>query len=256
MENKNRAVGPQASAPDGDDGNDCLTVRTACKTAREAVQKMPQGTNGLTLAPGIYDETIDVSHGRQVWIHGPMGADGSCPDMNAVMVRQFLVQDNATSWVQCLSTGQVACRQLSIADVVDVRFSGMEQVLVASETCRINTVRTLVLDSAFVIFAAAENYSTIHVGGDIVVARAGLTSVAYFVGAIDATVDLSSANFSGHPLQAGKRFYLDHSVLVLPPGGIRKIPGAVPGEFVNLSICRGGGIHGGGDAACKERANE
>ena len=42
MENKNRAVGPQASAPDGDDGNDCLTVRTACKTAREAVQKMPQ----------------------------------------------------------------------------------------------------------------------------------------------------------------------------------------------------------------------
>jgi len=257
LENKNRAVGPQASAPDGDDGNDCLTVRTACKTAREAVQKMPQGTNGLTLAPGIYDETIDVSHGRQVWIHGPMGADGSCPDMNAVMVRQFLVQDNATSWVQCLSTGQVACRQLSIADVVDVRFFGMGRTaLAAGETCRINTARTLVLDKAFVIFAGANNYSTVFLGGDIEVAREGLTSVAYFVSAFDSTVDLTQAKFSGHPLQAGKRFYLDHGVLVLPPGGVQSIPGAEPGEFVNHSICRGGGIHGGGDAACKERANE
>jgi hypothetical protein len=34
---------------------------------------------------------------------------------------------------------------------------------------------------AFVGFAGAGNYSTIHVGGDIVVARAGLTSVAHFV---------------------------------------------------------------------------
>jgi len=40
-------------------------------------------------------------------------------------------------------------------------------------------------------------------------------------------------------------------VLVLPPGGVQSIPGAEPGEFVNLSICRGGGIHDGGDAACK-----
>src|SRR5262249_36227627 len=123
--------------------------------------------------------------------------------------------------------------------------------LVASETCRINTERTLVLDSAFVVFAGAENYSTIHLAGDIIVAREGLTSAAHFVAAIDATVDLSKAKFSGHPLQAGKRFYLDHGVLVLPPGGIQSIPGAVPGEFVNLSICRGG-VLGGGDAACRE----
>jgi len=244
------------AAPDGDDGNDCLTARTACKTARAVVQKMPLGGNVLHLAPGVYDETIDVSHGRQVFISGPMGAEGSCPDRNAVTVRQFLVQDNATIWVWCLSTGQVACRQWSIADAVDVRFFGMELALVASETCRINTERRLVLDSAFVIFASAQNYSTIRVGGDIVVARAGVTSVAYFVGAIDGTIDLSNAKFSGHPLQAGKRFYLDHSVLVLPPGGVQSIPGAVPGEFVNFSICRGGGIHGGGDAACKERASE
>ena len=114
----------------------------------------------------------------------------------------FLVQDNATIWVRCLSTGQVACRQWSIADVLYVRFFGMEHTpLIAKETCRIN-------------------------------------------------------NFSGHPLQAGKRFYLGHGVLVLPRGGIQSIPGAEPGEFVNLSICRGGGIHGDGPAACNERANE
>ena len=70
-----------------------------------------------------------------------------------------------------VSTGQVACRQWSIADVVDVRFFGIERTaLIATETCRINTARTLMLDSAFVIFATAQNYSTIHVVGDIVVA--------------------------------------------------------------------------------------
>jgi hypothetical protein len=245
------------AAPGGDDGNDCLTVHTACKTAQAAVQRMPLGAHRLHLAPGVYDETIDVSHGRQVSISGPIDEERSCLDRNAVTVRQFFVQDNATIWVWCLSTGQVACRQWSIADVVDVRFFGMEQVsLIAKETCRINTARTLVLDSAFVVFAGADNYSTIYLGGDIVVAREGLTSVAYFVGAIDATVDLSSAKFSGHPLQGGKRFYLDHGVLVMPPGGIQLIPGALQGEFVNHSICRGGGIHGGGDAACKERADE
>jgi hypothetical protein len=245
------------AAPDGDDGNDCLTVHTACKTAQAAVRKMPPGAHGLHLAPGVYDETIDVSHGRQVSISGP------CPDMNAVTVRQFLVQDNATIWVSCLSTGQVACRQWSIADVIDVRFFGMGRTaLAAGETCRINTARTLVLDSAFVVFAVAQNYSTIYLAGDIVVAREGLTSVAYFVHAVDATVDLSGAKFSGHPLQAGKRFYLDHGVLVLPPTGVQSIPGAEPGEFVNLSICRGGGdgqpkpIPNRFNAACKERANE
>jgi hypothetical protein len=122
------------AAPDGDDTNDCLTVRTACKTAQAVAQKMPLGGNVLQLAPGVYDETVDVSHGRQVFISGPMGAEGSCPDMNAVRVRQFLVQDNATIWVWCLSTGQVACRQWSIADVVNVRFFGMDQALVATET--------------------------------------------------------------------------------------------------------------------------
>src|SRR5262245_1945178 len=245
------------AAQDGDDGNDCLTVRTACKTAQAAVQKMPVGGHGLHLASGVYDETINVSHGRQVWISGPIGAEGSCPDMNAVTVGQFWVQDNATIWVRCLSTGQVACRQWSIADVLDVRFFGVERTaLIAKETCRINTGRTLVLDSAFVVFAGSDNYSTIYLAGDIVVAREGLTSVAHFVGAIDGTVDLSNAKFSGHPLQAGKRFYLDHGVLVLLPGGIKSIPGAVPGEFVNHSICRGGGIHGGDGAACKEKANK
>ena len=239
------------AALDGDDGNDCLTVRTPCKTAQSAVQRMPLGAHVLHLAPGVYDETIDVSHGRQVSISGP------CPDMNAVTVRQFLVQDNATIWVECLSTEQVWCRQWSIADVFDVRFFGMGRTaLAAGETCRINTARTLVLDKAFVIFAGANNYSTVFLGGDIEVAREGLTSVAYFVSAFDSTVDLTQAKFSGHPLQAGKRFYLDHGVLVLPPGGVQSIPGAEPGEFVNHSICRGGGIHGGGDAACKERANE
>src|SRR5262249_800826 len=187
------------AAPDGDDGNDCLTVRTACKTAQSAVQKMPLGWHGLHLAPGVYDETIDVSHGRQVSISGPIGAEGSCPDMNAVTVRQFWVQDNATVGVMGLRTGQVGCRQWSTADVVDVRFVGMERVfgvklvaLVATETCRINTARTLVLDSAFVVFAGAGNYSTISLAGDIVVAREGMTSVSHFVGAIDGTVDLSN----------------------------------------------------------------
>src|SRR5262249_10920037 len=202
------------AAPGGDDGNDCLTVHTACKTAQAAVQRMPLGAHVLHLAPGVYDETIDVYHGRQVFISGPTGAEGSCPDMNAVTVRQFLVQDNATIWVRCLSAGQVTCRQWSIADVVDVRFFGMERTtLIARETCRINTGGTLVLDSAFIVFAGADNYSSIILGGNIVVAREGLTSVEYFVGAIDATVDLSNAKFSGHRLQAGKRFYLDHSVL-------------------------------------------
>src|SRR6516164_5455556 len=109
---------------------------------------VPAGTVAL-VPPGVYDETIDVSHGWQVWISGPIGPEGSCPDMNALTVRQFWVQDNATIRVECLSTGQVACRQWSIADVLEVHFFGMERTaLDATETCRINTARTLVLDSA------------------------------------------------------------------------------------------------------------
>src|SRR5262249_19505829 len=156
----------------------------------------------LQLAPGVYDEAIVVSHGRQVSISGPT-AERRCPDMNAVTVRQVWAADNATIWVSCLSTGQVACRQWAIADVFDVRFFGVEgTALVATDTCRVNTARTLVLDSASVVFASAQNYSTVYLCCDIVVAREGLT-VGYFVDAVDSTVDLSGAKFSGHPLQAG-----------------------------------------------------
>jgi hypothetical protein len=56
------------------------------------------------LAPGIYAETIDVYHGRQVPIpRSPLSGDSSCPYANVVKVSQMSVQDNATVWVNCPS---------------------------------------------------------------------------------------------------------------------------------------------------------
>jgi hypothetical protein len=236
-------VGPAASAraghyyaaPSGDDRNDCMTLTTPCQSAQAAVRKMPLGHHRLSLAPGRYAEIIEVFHGRQVAIRGSM-LDNVCLDANAVAVSQISVQDNATIWVNCLTTGVVACRQWAIADVADVVFDGSNGLaLVANETCRINATGTLWLNGHVAGFAVATNYSTIYLAGQIVVSAPNL-SLAYFLRAIDATLNLSEATFSGHPLASGLRFTLDHGVIILPHTGA-----AIPGdgfEMINLSVCR------------------
>jgi hypothetical protein len=229
-------AGHYYAAPSGDDRNDCMTPKAPCQSAQAAVRKMPLGLHRLTLAPGRYDEIIDVSHGRQVSIHGPHNDDGSCGDATLVTVSRIMVQDNATIWAHCLSTGQVGCRQWAIADVIDVILDGTAGLaLVANETCRINTAGTLWLNGQVDGFAYASNYSTIYVGGAIDIRRPDL-KLAYFLRAVDATLDLSEATFSGHPLASGLRFTLDHGVIILPHTGA-----AIPGdgfEMINLSVCR------------------
>jgi hypothetical protein len=229
-------AGHYYAAPSGDDRNDCMTPTTPCQSAQAAVRKMPLGRHRLALAPGTYAEMIDVFHGRQVSIHGPVNDDNSCPDASLVTVGRVFVQDNATIWVKCLTTGKVGCRQWAIADVADVVFDGTSGLaLVANETCRINTAGTLWLNGQIDGFAYASNYSTIYVGGAIDIMRPKL-KLAYFLRAIDATLDLSEATFSGHPLASGLRFTLDHGVIILPRTGA-----AIPGdgfEMINLSVCR------------------
>jgi hypothetical protein len=189
------------------------------------------------LAPGIYAETIDVYHGRQVAIHGPLSGDSSCPDANVVKVSQRSVQDNATVWVNCLITGTVHCRQWAIADGADVAFDGTSaSALVANATCRINTAGTLRLDGHVAGFAIAQNYSTIYVAGEIVVSQPNL-ELAYFLRAIESTLDLSGAVLSGHPLASGLRFMLDHGVIVFPAAGAGSIPGN-GSEATNFFVCR------------------
>jgi hypothetical protein len=226
------------AAPSGDDGYDCGTAQRPCKSAQAAIRKMAPGAHALYLAPGRYDEVLDVSHGRQVSISGLMlDPAGSCTDARAVTVNRVWVQDNATVWVTCLTTGAITCRQWSIVDAIDVRFDGTSRTaLVANETCRINTARILWVDGPIVVFASATNYSTIYLAGNIVIEKPNL-SLSYFLTAEDATLDLSGAVFSGHSLAAGLQFRLDHGVLVLPQAGIETIPGK-GAESTNHSICR------------------
>lgn len=199
---------------------------------------MPLGTHVLNLAPGNYDEVIDVVHGKQVDITGPRKRDGACPDASLVFVKQISVQDNATVWVNCLTTEQVGCRQWSIADVADVIFNGAGFIaIVVNETCRVNAARTIWIDANIAAFAVAQNYSTLHLGGEIVIARPGLTPY-YFVNARDSTIDMRNARFSGYPLASGLRFTLDHGIIEFPTEGGA---GAIPGngsDAKRFSICR------------------
>src|SRR5262245_39304918 len=230
-------AGDYFAAPSGSDAHDCLSLTTPCLTATAAVRKMPVGHHSLGLAAGTYDEIIDVSHARQVAIYGPHDDQGACAGANAVTVRQVSVQDNATIWGNCLTTGAVSCRQWAIADVADVIFDGSQPVaLTANETCRINTAGTLSIGGPIAAFAVAQNYSTIFLSGQVIVTRPNMAMVA-FVRAIDSTLDLSLATFGGHPFTAGRRFWLDHSVIVFPTAGAGSIPGN-GSKASNNSICR------------------
>jgi len=213
-----------------------MTPQTACQTVQAAIGKMPLGHHGLALATGVYEESVEVFHGRQISIFGPMEGN-FCPSASAVTVSRFWVQDNATLWVNCLTTGSVGCRQWAIADVINVVFDGTAPTaLVANETCRINTSGSLTLNGPVSAFAVAQNYSTIYLAGNIAVSQPNL-SLAYFLRAIDATIDLSSAVFSGHALAAGLRYTLDHGVIVFPRAGSQSIPGD-GSESINFSVCR------------------
>src|SRR5262249_39701351 len=80
------------------------------------IGKMPVGHHALFVAAGIYDETLDVFHGRQVAIFGPTNPDGSCQFVSRI--RRVIAQDNSTVWINCLRVGQIMCRQWSIVDAV------------------------------------------------------------------------------------------------------------------------------------------
>jgi hypothetical protein len=75
-------AGEYYASPSGDDSNDCMTAQTPCKSAQAAVLKMPPGSHGLGLAPGTYSETIDVTHGRQVYIYSSLNGYGPCQNAN------------------------------------------------------------------------------------------------------------------------------------------------------------------------------
>src|SRR4051812_28448368 len=150
----------------GNDGNACLSIESACKTGQAAVGKMAPGIHNLTFAPGIFAETVDVSHGRQVSIQGPRESDGSCPNPSLVTIGSVVVQDNATAWVGCLTVEAVLCRQYSIVDVANAVFVGSGQVsLHAKETCRINTAQRVWVEANIVALAIADDYSSVHIGG-------------------------------------------------------------------------------------------
>src|SRR5262249_52084815 len=174
-------AGTYYASPIGDDANDCQTLSTPCQTAQAAVDKMPLGRSALRLAPGVYDEIINITHEHSVSVTGPLNPDGSCPNANVVKVKSFWSQDHATLWPQCLTTGQIACRQAAIADVADIVFDGSSGLaLAANESCtKINLLRSIWINGPLVAFAVAQNYSTIYFGGEIIISQPNL-SLAYF----------------------------------------------------------------------------
>lgn len=225
------------ASPSGNDLNDCLTPQTPCRNGQSAIDRMPLGGNRLFLAAGAYPETLNVYHGRQVAVAGPINPGNECPNANAATVSTIQVQDNATIWVNCLTTGMISCRQWTTVDAADIVFDGTQAIALSSnETCRINTDRKLWINGPIVAFATASNYSTVYIGSEVIVSLPNLM-LAYFVRAEDATINLSHATFSGYPLGAGLRFVLDNSTIVFPAAGSSAIPGS-GSTSVNNSRCR------------------
>jgi len=228
-------AGTYYASPTGDDANDCQTLSTPCQTAQAAVDKMPLGPSALFLAPGSYGE-INVVHTHQISVNGMM-ANGACLNANVVTVSNLWAQDHAVLWANCLTTGQIACRQEAIVDVADVVFDGTKGLaLAANETCRINTGRKLWLNGQVAAFAVATNYSTLFFASEIIISQPNL-SLAYFVRAVDSTVDFSAATFSGYRLAAGYRFLLDKGTIIFPAAGAAAIPGQ-GSDAKNFSVCR------------------
>lgn len=221
---------------DGDDASDCTRRTVPCRTPQLLIRKLSQGRHVLNLAPGHYSK-IDVFHGLQVAIWGPYTGNGTCTDLGAVTVDSVSVQDNATIWVHCLTAGDIGCRQWSIADISNVVVGHDGGVpLAINETCRINTMQDIRIKANVSALAIVQNYSTLHVGGRVIFDHED-TIPAYLFRAVDSTIDLRSAMFSGHTPSKGLKFSLDHGVLHLPKGGLDAIPGK-DFEMINYSVCR------------------
>jgi hypothetical protein len=93
------------------------------------------------------------------------------------------------------------------------------------------------LTNSVPVFSIATNFSTLQIYCNVNIAMPGLTML-YFAQAWDSSLDFRYATFTGYPLAAGKRFYLDHSSITFPEnGGVSAIPGQ-GSEAINFSVSR------------------
>ena len=224
----------------GNDANTCRMPSQACRTSVRVVSLMAPGMHSVSYGPGTFPE-FNVFHGRQVFVTGA-GWNAStqhCDNPYATVVNNVWIQDNATSWVNCLTTTQIACRQFSIGDVSDVAFFASGGNIVANEMCKINTANNLYILSTNGVgsFAVATDNSTVFLYSNIVITASGLGFSQFLTAVNGGVVDASLATFAG-PAMTGLRFNLDRGDLTLPTmGGAAVIPGS--GSFAtNFSVVR------------------
>lgn len=62
------------ASPSGDDGNDCLSPETACRTLQAAIDKAPDGSN-IQLGAGTYAEEISINSRNELSIQGEQGVE-------------------------------------------------------------------------------------------------------------------------------------------------------------------------------------
>src|SRR5262245_730435 len=130
-------------AKSGSDSNSCTDPDAPCLTVQGAVNKVPLGAYAIvSIAPGIYDDPVNVYYYRIVSISGPLGKNGECLDRGAVTLSRspagsiIRVQDHSIVSVSCVTLSAspgttgisgIATRQFAIVDYGRMRFGAMPQ---------------------------------------------------------------------------------------------------------------------------------
>ena len=235
-------------AMSGDDGNDCLSKNAPCLTIQGAVAKIPIATAGyIEVAPGSYNEAVDVFHYRIVNIRG------DCADPSNVIIQPkgnggtaFWAQDHAIFFISCLTirsshTGNIgiAARQFGIVDFQYVHFGALAGGIHISVTdlSVASCIGPYFIDDSANVHAAVSALSRLTLNCPIHIT----TPVTFTVFA--ESVSRSFLNAGGAAIAGagagsvttGIQWIAQDATITLPAGGL---PGNAPGQTYDNATVR------------------
>jgi Resolvase, N terminal domain len=220
-------------SPDGtDDGNDCLTQTTPCRTIQNALSRAMNdwdyagGEPFIRLAPGTYEGGVSVA-GQPVGAHtinivGQQMDDAaqSCPLTQAqrVIIQApasrpvFDVQDLAILIARCLTVqgadGAIgfSCRQTPALDIAFVQFGAtlaLSTGVSADDGCGVNLGGQIWIGNNLFQFLAASNKSRITVGVNVPITAVKAVSITHFTNSTQmAEVDFRGGVSINGPIHA------------------------------------------------------
>jgi hypothetical protein len=221
-------------AKTGNDSNSCTTSVAPCLTIQGAVNKVPLGTTAtISIAPGIYNDPVNIFYHRVISISGPLGQNGECTDKGAVTLSRstpgpiIWVQDHPIVSVSCVTLSAppgvagisgISTRQFAILDYGMIRFGAMPgggAHVSAGEMSKVNCNSDNEIVGGAAMHASAGNLSSLYLGCNIAVMLPGLSFATIVMANVKSAVDASLAVFTGYGV-TGKKYIVYDSNLILP----------------------------------------